>query len=356
MSWGPGTEWDKAAFDALPDGVVVADATGTVVLVNPAAERLLRCSADECVGRVYTDVLPLQDSESRDWWACTRPYDGLATRSRQPERMLRLPDGRHLLVTSSFVRDPDDRARVQALVVCIRDTRARDQQERERAELISIMAHDLRSPLASIKGFTATLLRAWDRFSDEQKKQMLETVDADADRMTRLIGDLLDVSRIEAGRIELRTQVVDIGAVARKAVEGRRAADTEGRELVIEVGTGLPETWADPDKVAQIVGNLLENAVRHGSGKVTVSVVAEGEQTAISVADEGEGVPAGAEQRVFLKFWRAGTGRGTGLGLFIVKGLVDAHHGTVEVGRAAGGGALFTVRLPHNTPDFFQSS
>lgn len=355
MTWDPATTWDKAAFDALPDGVVVADASGTVVVVNPAAERLLQSTADECIGRLYSDVLALQDFEGRDWWACTRPYDGLATRSRQPERMLQLPDGRHLLVTTAFVRDPDDRASVQAIVVCIRDTRARDQQERERAELISIMAHDLRSPLASVKGFTATLLRAWDKFNDEQKKQMLQTVDADADRMTRLIGDLLDVSRIDAGRLELRTQVVDIAAVAGKAVQGRQAADAEGREFVLEVGEGLPETWADPDKVAQILGNLLENAVRHGSGRVTVTVTAEPDtdRTRIQVADEGEGVPAGAEQRVFLKFWRAGTGRGTGLGLFIVKGLVEAHRGTVSVGRSDAGGALFTVVLPRNTPEFF---
>lgn len=353
MTWDPAMTWDKAAFDALPDGIVVVDASEAVVVVNRAAERLLQCTRDECIGRPYTDVLPLQDFEGRDWWACTRPFDGLATRSRQPERMLQLPDGRHLLVTTGFVRDPDDRATVHAIVVCIRDTRARDQQERERAELISIMAHDLRSPLASVKGFTATLLRAWDRFDDEQKKQMLQTVDADADRMTRLIGDLLDVSRIDAGRLELRTQVVDIAAVAGKAVQGRQAADTDGREFVLEVGEGLPETWADPDKVAQILGNLLENAVRHGAGKITVKVQAADDRTTITVADEGDGVPVGAEQRVFLKFWRAGTGRGTGLGLFIVKGLVEAHHGKVSVARGDAGGALFTVVLPRNTPEFF---
>lgn len=343
--------WDKGAFDALPDGVVVADSAGTVVVVNPAAERLLQRPADECIGYPYTDVLALQDFEGRDWWSCTQPYAGMATRSRQPERMLQLPDGRHLLVTAGFVRDPDDRASVQAIVVCLRDTRARDQQERERAELISIMAHDLRSPLASVKGFTATLLRAWDRFDDDQKKQMLQTVDADADRMTRLIGDLLDVSRIDAGRLELRTQVVDLARLATKAVEGHRAADSH-HEFVLDIDEGLPETWADPDKVAQILGNLLENAVRHGAGTIAVGLHAVDDRTVITVADEGPGVPAGAEQRVFLKFWRAGTGRGTGLGLFIVKGLVEAHRGSISVGRSDAGGALFTVVLPRNTPDF----
>jgi signal transduction histidine kinase len=347
--------WDKAAYDVLPDGVVVADASQTVVVVNPAAERLLRRSADDCVGRHFTEVLALQDAEGRDWWACTDPYGGLATRTRQPERMLQLPDGRHLLVTASLVRGPERADALQGLVVCIRDTRARDRQDRERAELISIMAHDLRSPLASVKGFTATLLRAWERFSDEQKKQMLETVNADADRMTRLIGDLLDVSRIDAGRLELRPQVVDLAELVRKAAAGRSAAeDARGRSFEVVVEGELPETWADPDKVAQILGNLLENAVRHGAGAVTITLSPDeaGTATVIRDSDQGEGIPAGAEQRVFLKFWRAGTGRGTGLGLFIVKGLAEAHSGHVRVGRGPAGGAEFTVVLPANTPDF----
>ncbi|MDX6224435.1 MAG: hypothetical protein QOE64_811 [Frankiales bacterium] len=346
---------EPAAYDALPDGVVVAGADQRVTVMNPAAERLLRRTAEQSLGRPYTEVLALQDAEGRDWWACTRPFDGLTTRTRQPERMLQLPDGRHLLVTSSFIRDPADRSTVRALVVAFRDTRTRDRQERERAELISIMAHDLRSPLASVKGFTATLLRAWERFNDEQKKQMLETVNADADRMTRLIGDLLDVSRIDAGRLELRPQVVDLVDLVRKAVDGRSAAeDARDRSFHVVATESLPETWADPDKVAQILGNLLENAVRHGAGAVTVRIdpEPEGGGTVLRVADEGDGVPAGAEQRVFLKFWRAGTGRGTGLGLFIVKGLTEAHRGRVQVGSGPSGGAEFTVVLPTNTPDF----
>ena len=346
--------WDKAAYDALPDGVVVAGADQSVIVANPAAARLLRRSSDELVGRPLAEVLPLQDAEGRDWWACTQPFAGLATRTRQPERMLQLADGRHLLVTASIVRDGDDRSSVQAVVVAFRDTRARDRQERERAELISIMAHDLRSPLASVKGFTATLLRAWDRFNDEQKKQMLETVDADADRMTRLIGDLLDVSRIDAGRLELRPQVVDLAELVRKAVAGRSAAeDAKERTFEVVAESALPETWADPDKVAQILGNLLENAVRHGDGAITVTVAPDSTGgTEIRVSDEGSGVPVGAEQRVFLKFWRAGTGRGTGLGLFIVKGLTEAHGGRVSVGHGPRGGAEFVVVLPRNTPDF----
>src|SRR5881409_2048791 len=216
---------DKAAYDELPDGVLVADADGRVVLLNPSGERILGRSADETIGRDYREVLPLQDAQGRDWWACTRPYDGLTSRVRQPEQLLTLQNSggdRDVLVTAAYVRDGG--RKVSRLVVCLRDTSARARAERSGAELVSTVAHELRSPLTSVKGFTATLLAKWDRFNDDQKKLMLQTVNADADRVTRLISELLDVSRIEAGRLELRKQVVDIPAVIQRDLDARVAA------------------------------------------------------------------------------------------------------------------------------------
>jgi signal transduction histidine kinase len=323
------------------------------VLVNPAAERILGRSADETIGRDYRDALPLVDGQGRDWWQCTRPYDGLATRVRQPERLLTLGDGRkdrEVLVTASYVRD--DQRRVVRLVVCLRDTVARARTERSGAELVSTVAHELRSPLTSVKGFTATLLAKWERFGDEQKKLMLQTVNADADRVTRLISELLDVSRIEAGRLELRRQVVDIADVVRRDIDARVAAGETADRFALEVTTGLPEMWVDPDKLAQVIGNLIENALRHGSGKVSVAIRPAGDGAEVSVGDEGEGVAPEALGRVFTKFWRGGGRGGTGLGLYIAKGIVEAHGGTIEAGRAPTGGALFRFRLPAGTPSF----
>lgn len=347
---------DKAVLDELPDGVVVADADGRVVVVNPAAARLLDTSVDSALGRDYREVLPLSDEQGRDWWACTDPYGGLRNRQRQPECLLSLRGHSDLLVTASYVRGPD--RSVVRLVVCLRDTRARERIEKTRANLVATVAHELRSPLTSVKGFTATLLAKWERFNDEQKQVMLQTVNADADRVTRLITELLDVSRIEAGRLEMRPQVVDLPAAIRKAVAGRVASgEPEGRFVVHDDGGELPEMWVDPDKFQQVVSNLLENALRHGSGTVTIRIgpadVAGEAGACITVSDEGEGIPDAVVSRVFHRFWRGGDRTsGTGLGLYIVKGLVEAHGGQVEVVRAPSGGAEFRFVLPPGTPSF----
>ncbi len=352
---------DKRAYDELPDGVLAADATGTVIALNPAGARLLGCPVDAAVGRDFRAVLPLTDPQGRDWWGCTDPYGGLATRTGQPERQLTYApttgEPCELLVTARYVRSPDaPRGPVVRLVVAFRDTAARERQERSRADLVSTVAHELRSPLTSVKGFTATLLAKWERFTDEQKQLMLQTVNADADRVTRLITELLDVSRIDAGRLEVRRQVVDLPAAVRKVFAGRQAAGEPADRFVLEAEGELPEMWADPDKVDQILGNLVENALRHGAGTVTVRVspatVAGQPGAAVTVTDEGPGVAPEAESRIFTKFWRGSRRGGTGLGLYITRGLVEAHGGTIESGRAPSGGALFRFTLPAGTPSF----
>jgi len=347
---------DKTAYDDLPDGVLVAGDSGRVEALNPAAERLLGLSADAAVGRDVREVLPLADDQGRDWWSCTDPYRGLRSRTRQPERQLQLSAGpargRDLLVTASYVRD--EQRRLVRLVVALRGTAARERIERSRANLVSTVAHELRSPLTSVKGFTATLLAKWERFDDAQKRLMLQTVNADADRVTRLISELLDVSRIDAGRLELRKQVVDLAAAVRRAVAGNVAGGEPVDRFVVEVGAGLPEMWVDPDKLAQVLGNLLENALRHGAGTVTVTVEPDDAApgAVLTVSDEGAGVPDAVASRVFTRFWRGSRHGGTGLGLYVVKGLVEAHGGRIEVGPAPGGGARFRLVLPAGTPSF----
>jgi len=358
--------------DELPDGVVVADEAGRIIVFNRVAARLTGLDPAEVTGKFVFDVLPLRDAEGRDWWVYADPYHGLPTRTRHPERSLYLADGTEILVSVGYVRE--DRRNggalssrpVRRLVISLRGAKQRERLERSRAELVSTVAHELRSPLTSVKGFTATLLNKWGRFTDDQKRVMLETVNADADRVTRLITELLDVSRIESGRMEVHRQLVDVPDRARKIVAGRVAAGDAEDRFRLEVLDGLPETWLDADKIDQILGNLVENAVRHGAGIVTIVVEParlEGEDgnsdaVAVSVRDQGEGISPDVAPRVFRQFWRGKPrggsrtsrhGGGTGLGLYIVKGLVEAHGGTICVRRAPGGGAEFRFTVPAGT-------
>ena len=362
--------------DELPDGVVVADEVGRIAVFNRVAARLTGLEPAEVIGKFVFDVLPLRDADGRDWWVYADPYHGLTTRTRHPERSLYLSNGTELLVSVGYVRTPkasrgscppgqaapQPPLSLQKLVISLRGAQHRERLERSRAELVSTVAHELRSPLTSVKGFTATLLNKWGRFTDDQKRVMLETVNADADRVTRLITELLDVSRIESGRMEVHRQLVDLPDRARKIIAGRVAAGDPEDTFVLEVRNGLPETWLDADKIDQILGNLVENAIRHGAGIVTVVVEPAhlGDEAApapsglpdaaaVSVRDQGEGISPEVAPRVFRQFWRGKRRGGTGLGLYIVKGLVEAHGGTIGVCPAPGGGAEFRFIMPAGT-------
>jgi len=357
--------------DELPDGVVVADEVGRIIVFNRVAARLTGLDPAEVTGKFVFDVLPLCDDDGRDWWLYADPYHGLPTRTRHPERSLHLADGTEVLVSIGYVRERDlnhgasRSCTVRRLVISLRGAEQRERLERSRAELVSTVAHELRSPLTSVKGFTATLLSKWGRFTDDQKRVMLETVNADADRVTRLITELLDVSRIESGRMEVHRQLVDLPDRARKIIAGRVAAGDAEDRFRVEVHGGLPETWLDADKIDQILGNLVENAVRHGAGIVTVvveparmdgeaalpPVIVPGvpDAASVSVRDQGEGISPEVAPRVFRRFWRGKRRGGTGLGLYIVKGLVEAHGGTIGVRCAPGGGAEFRFIVPAGT-------
>jgi len=347
------TAAESLMADELPDGLVVADDAGRVIIFNQAAARLTSVAAEEAVGKFVSDVLPFRDDDGRDWWVCVDPYHGLATRTRHPERSLYLSDGTELLVSAGYVRDGRG-GPVRRLVITLRGAQQRARLERSRAELVSTVAHELRSPLTSVKGFTATLLAKWPRFTDNQKLVMLETVNADADRVTRLITELLDVSRLESGRMEVHRELVDVPERTRRLIAGRVAAGEPEDRYRLEVASDLPDTWLDADKVDQILGNLVENAVRHGAGIVTIVVerarIGGDQAVAVSVRDQGEGIPPEMAHRVFRQFWRGKRRGGTGLGLYIVKGLVEALGGDITVGRAPGGGAEFRFTVPAGAP------
>ncbi len=341
---------DQALLDALPDGVVFADEAGIVTRMNAAAGRMLRYT--DGVGKHLSDVVALQDRAGNDWFSCTDMYDGSSMRSALTEQSWFLADGTELLVTARILRDAP-RGPTQGVVVSLRTSRARERLDRERSDLVATVAHELRSPLTGVKGFVATLLSKWDRLNDDQKKLMLETVNSDADRLTRLIAELLDVARIDTGRLSLHARPLDFAPAVNRVLESARA--TTGREILFDADGELPQVTADPDKFVQVITNLVENGIRHGEGVVRLSAASIADEdpfpgVVLHVDDEGEGISPDIRSRVFTKFWKHGTRGGSGLGMYIVHGLVGAHGGVVEIDDAPGGGARIRVMWPQRDP------
>ena len=351
----PGPVDAQPVVDALPDGVVLAGPDGRVTLISRVAVDMLGASG-ECVGQPLADVLGLRDQDGNAWVASNRPYEGLTTRTAVPEQSWLLRDGTEVLVAAKIHR-PALHQPVSEVAITIRSGRGRARLDRERSDLVATVAHELRSPLTGVKGFVQALLNRWDRLNDEQKKLMLATVSADSDRLSRLIAELLDVARIDTGRLQLHPRPSDAGLLTRRIVDSVSAGTARPIDLV--VADQLPDIHADPDKFTQVVTNLVENAVRHGEGTVRVSVeplgpgdLGDQPGVRVTVDDEGEGIPAEMRRRVFTKFWKGGARGGSGLGLYIVNGLTKAHGGTVTIDDAPGGGARISVAWPSSLPVF----
>jgi PAS domain S-box-containing protein len=370
MDFVPGMLMDNEsagiAAELIPDGLVAADGDGRILFLNDRASRILGRPREELVGADIREAVDLQDSDGSSWWTVTNPWGGLRIRTGHREKLLMLRhNGREVLVTAKYLR-PGRNQPVNRVNILMRDALYRRRAEADNAAVISTVAHELRSPLTSVKGFSSTLLRRWDRFTDDQKRLMLETIEADADRVTRLITELLDVSRIDSGRLQIRPLPIDVAAVYGRHVERAVASGQDRDRFAIEVPDELPEVWADPDRLDQILSNLIENAFRHGDGVVTLAaqpttgnrqeMLESRGHSAIGVdlmvSDEGKGIAPDHRNLVFSRFWH-GSGRGsTGLGLYVVKGLVEAHGGRVQVEEASSGGARFRLSLPSEPPDY----
>lgn len=340
-------------LDDHPDGVILAGPDGIVIYVNERIKTMAKAVGDEMIGMHLSEAVPFDDLNGNSWYDCVRPYDGFANRTRLSETAWWSPKGSEYLITASLVRTVPG-GPVRRVMVSVRNARIRNQRDRERSDLVATVAHELRSPLTGIKGFTSTLLTKWERFTDEQRQLMLETVDSDADRLTRLITELLDAARIDAGRLTLRRGPVRLGEVVSRVLTSVSAGS--GTPFQAEIVPDLSVVWGDADRITQVVTNLVENAMRHGHGLKRV-MVQNTEHTdypggvSLQVHDLGPGIPEDSRQRVFSRFWRSGPGQGSGLGMYIVRGIVEQHGGAIDIQDSEGGGANIRVWLPINEPD-----
>lgn len=339
----------RALLEQLPEGVVVADADRKLVLASERAERLTGIRLSEHTGEDVRDALPLVASDGHSFWASADPWGGLRTLSGSPEQRLLLPEGRSVLAATRHVRSGPDR-RLQWLVMTMRSTRTRDRIESETAALVTTVAHELRSPLGAVRGFSQTLRNRWSQLRDDQKLWMLDAIETDAGRLQRQVGELLEISRLDTGRLVLRRRDVDVLALIRSAIHRvvSGGADPDRFRIVSEFDEVC--FVADPDRLAQVLSNLLDNAMRHGRGTVTVAVELRRREVQIEVSDEGPGIAPEHRAAVFTRFWQARGRGGNGLGLYVVRGLVVAHGGRVEVVDRPGG-ATFRLTLPRVAPE-----
>jgi PAS domain S-box-containing protein len=336
-------------LDLLPDAVLQVDPDGIVVKANATAVRLTGYPTAELVGQPVHTVLGLRGGEgdpvASDGWqraARLRSVRGL------PEQDLTIRTGggadRRVSVTGSYQRDVD--GRLTGALLVLRDARAH--RVAAGMEIVSTVSHELRSPLTSIKGYTSLLLHRWDRLKDDQKHVMLEQIHHDAERVTRLITELLDISRLETGRLALRRQLVDVPKLAATVVDKVRLEYPE-LEAGLDFGAGFPKVYADPDKLEQVLSNLVENACKYASPTgLSVAGVWTDRDVSVTVTDRGEGIPAVDLPKVFTKFFRRSEGRptGSGLGLWISRGLVEAHGGRLVAESIEGHGTAFRFTLP----------
>jgi PAS domain S-box-containing protein len=337
-------------FDDLPDAIVWLDAERRIVEANVAAGRLAGRTTAEIAGQSLTEVFAPRARDGSPiladgWHRSTRLRSVVGI--PEHEVMIASADGDvKVRVTGRYERNGD--GSITGAVLCIRPPRRNANDEPTGSEVVSTVSHELRSPLTSVKGYTSLLLNRWDRLKDEQKKMMLEQVHHDADRVTRLITELLDISRLETGRLVLRRQLTNLAELAEHVVEKLKMTYTD-LDCEVRFAEDFPQVYADPDKLEQVLTNLVENAAKYAStAGMTVVGSADENEVAVVVSDTGEGIPASDLPMVFKKFFRRDMGKptGTGLGLWISRGLVEAHGGRLTATSVMGQGSVFRFTLP----------
>ena len=346
----------ETLIDTSPVGVVVFDAvTGVLTSVNRETRRIadkLRHpdqTLDDLLGLMTVRRADGQEVSLREF-----PLAQVLVTSdtvRAEEIVMGMPDGRSVTVLLNATPIRSEEGDVESVVVTIQDLTPLEEQERLRAEFLGMVSHELRMPLTSIRGAASALLEATADLDPAEMRQFHRIIVDQADNMRELIGDLLDVARIETGTLPVDPQPADAVVLVDRARNVFQS--TGGRnDLDIDVGNDLPKVMADRRRIVQVIGNLLSNAARHSPelSAIKVSVEHTGVHVEVSVADEGRGIPAEALPRLFRKFYHQegpDTGGDTGLGLAICKGIVEAHGGRIWAESDGPGlGARFVFTLP----------
>ncbi len=346
----------QAILESVADGVMVSDQTGEVILFNAAAERILGLRRDQVLGRPADDLSGLYGPSAAQWADVLERWrtDPASYRGEFLSEQIELEDR----VVSVHVSPVLHGSEHLGLVSVFRDITREVLADRVKSEFVARVSHELRTPMTSIKGYADLLLMGAAGEITPEQRRFLETVKNNADRLSLLVNDLLDISRIEQGQIELDIRPVDmrelIGDVL-AAFEGRKRQEGRTLRIVADIPDDTPLIEADYDRVMQILTNLVSNAYQYtpDEGCITVRVKPDGNGLQVDVEDTGIGIPEQDQPRVFERFFRGEShplvfkSSGTGLGLSIVQQLVDMHQGRVWFVSQEGQGSTFSVWLPY---------
>ncbi len=328
-------------------GVIVIDQAGRVLLINSAAERLLGLSDTDFTGRWHW--------EAGHHYGLSSLIDEAIAFGVVQKREVQIHKPQELTLEAHITPIRQTNGATAGAVVLLHDVSEWRRVERMRSDFVANVSHELRTPITALKGFAETLLDG--ALENEQiARQFVQIIKEEADRLGRLVEDLLDLSRIEAKHAPLALTCVSVPSVLQKVVEtfGTQAMNA-GVNLRFDVKTedGKLFVMADHDRLQQILINLVSNALQFtpSGGSITLLAEIEGDRAVLSVIDTGVGIPAGDINRVFERFYRVDKMRsrksgGTGLGLAIVKHLVEAHGGHVGVHSEVGIGSRFFFDLP----------
>jgi PAS domain S-box-containing protein len=344
----------SAIIDNSAEGVTIVDAVGEIQVFNRALTHMTGWQAEEALGYPVDQVLALIDRQEQ---ILPLPEPPSRRSSAAQERFFVEGDivrrgGPKLTVGVTITPLYDEEGNLARTIYNVVDITRFRQAEELKSTFVSVVSHELKTPVALIKGYAETLRRDdadWDR---ETMQESLSVIAEESDHLTHLIDDLLEASRIQAGGLKLEPTDVNLPRLVERVIEGFRT-QTRVHTFEIDFAPDFPPVWGDPERLREVLTNLVSNAVKYspGGGSVWIGGRTDATGVTVYVADQGIGIPAEEQGRIFDRFHRVETSlrrttEGTGLGLYLVKAIVEAHGGRVWVESAPGRGSIFMFSLP----------
>jgi two-component system, NtrC family, sensor histidine kinase KinB len=340
----------EAIIQSVDDGLVVVDENLLVSAINPKAASIFGVNKDECLSKHISEVV--REEKIVDF---IRQSLDPATTPKIPERedvYTATGEGKSQHFQYSIIPMRSPAAKIPGVILLLRDITRLHELDRLKSEFVMTASHELRTPLTSIGMSVDMLLESAASKLTAKEKELLTVCHEEVQHLRALVNDLLDLSKIEAGRLEMAFEPMSPSFLCEQALAIMKSqAEAKNLQLTLEVPTDLPDVLADPTKIEWVLVNLLGNAFRYApeGGHIRLKGEQVGGQVHFSVSDDGEGVPYELQSRIFDKFVqvkRAGSPEGSGLGLAICKEIVRAHRGTIWLDSTLGQGSTFTFTLP----------